>query len=1226
MNQEDWESLRQYCRDEQAFAQLQEKLSQQASTFTMGLDATANSPSKETSLITNSTATIQSIDVLKEHAHILELAHDSIMMFDLHSTISFWNRGAEEVYGWNRTEAIGQNIHTLLGTQFPIALEKIKQYLFLEGRWEGELIHSCRAGKQVIVASRWALKRDEWGNPLAILEINNDITRRKQMELELQRAHTELEARVERRTLELRQANRALQMEVLERRQAEEATRRAEAKYREIFENAIEGIFLTTPDGHYLSANPALARIYGYDSPAELIANLTDIQKQLYLNPTRRQEFIELMQSQGVVSAFESQVYRKDGSVIWISENARAVYTEAGELAYFEGTVEDITEQRRSQEAILRGEEALAKRERYLKALVEVQQGLLTLDNEEEIYRATLEPLSQSGGANRIYIFTSRSDEAGRSVMTLRAEWCAVGISPKVSPPLSTEPCNHPFREWEEHLRQGKPIMGTLSDFPEQQNWMQSQGILSILILPLFVRSQFFGFIGFDDCVTTHPWEDSEFALLQAAATALSLALERKYATDDLRQSEARYRTIVEDQTELICRFVPGYILTFVNDAYCRFMGRTREELLGISFLTLASEREHAKIRAHIEPLCAEKPVLTYERQFCLSNGRTGWVQWSNRVLLDDQGRVLEYQSTGQDITERKRSELQLQQQAERDRLLSTIALRIRQSLSLDEILNRTVAEVRQFLQTDRVLVYRFEGNEGKLLAHSVDLEWKLEDEMQLHQTWYQDANPVYTRGETRAIDDLQQPTAIDPPLATFLQSVRVKAVLVVPILQGEQMWGVVAVHQCSSIRQWQAFEIHFLEQLAAQVAIALFNAQRYERLEHLVRERTRELEQEKLISEAANRAKSEFLATMSHELRTPLNAILGLSQLLQRQIFGTLNAKQAEYVEHIHSSGEHLLLLINDILDLAKVEAGRETLSPKLLNLPELCRYCITLVQEQAYDRGLQLSSIIAPEVQTCFADERRLKQILLNLLSNAIKFTPAGRVTLMVEQRPDGIAFTVADTGIGILPEKLPLLFQPFSQLDSQLNRQYPGTGLGLALSRNLARLHGGDITVESVPNEGSRFTLFLPNYAGDSAYPWESLTDFQDCDICPISAPVGMGRILIVEDDDLSATLLQDYLRTVGHQVEHLPDSNAFIERVHSFQPNLILLDVQLSSQLTGLDLLTQLRAQPHLSSVPVVMVTASAMQGDRETFIAAGANDYLSKPISIGQLESILMRFL
>lgn len=229
--------------------------------------------------------------------------------------------------------------------------------------------------------------------------------------------------------------------------------------------------------------------------------------------------------------------------------------------------------------------------------------------------------------------------------------------------------------------------------------------------------------------------------------------------------------------------------------------------------------------------------------------------------------------------------------------------------------------------------------------------------------------------------------------------------------------------------------------------------------------------------SESASLAKSTFLATMSHELRTPLHAILGLSQVLQQEIFGALNAKQTEYLNHIHESGEYLLLLINDILDLAKIEAGRETLTLAEIAIAEFCQTCLTLVQEQAREHQLELSFQIEEGVVTWVADERRLRQMVLNLLSNAIKFTHAGSISLIVHSQAQGLAFTIADTGIGIAAEQLSQLFQPFCQLDSQLNRQFSGTGLGLALTRHLAQLHGGDVTVESTLGQGSRFTIYLP-----------------------------------------------------------------------------------------------------------------------------------------------------
>lgn len=249
------------------------------------------------------------------------------------------------------------------------------------------------------------------------------------------------------------------------------------------------------------------------------------------------------------------------------------------------------------------------------------------------------------------------------------------------------------------------------------------------------------------------------------------------------------------------------------------------------------------------------------------------------------------------------------------------------------------------------------------------------------------------------------------------------------------------------------------------------------ESIENHIVERS-ELEQKRLISEAANRAKTEFLSTMSHELRTPLTSILGFSNILQEQIFGSLNQKQHQYVTIIHSSGEHLLQLINDLLDLSKVEAGKEELHLETIQVEEICQICINTIQERANRKGLEVKLEISPDLTTCIADLRRLKQILFNLLSNAVNFTDTGSITLKVSQAKNGINFSVIDTGIGISEMDQAILFQPFQQLNNGLNRQYQGSGLGLVLSKKLAQLHGGDIMLESKVGQGSCFTLYLPH----------------------------------------------------------------------------------------------------------------------------------------------------
>jgi PAS domain S-box-containing protein len=1090
-----FKSLRQYCRDDAAFEEVKGIISnlEARSQHLENLLATAQQQSQEHSR------------QIVFQASLLNQVCNAVIATDMEGKIIYWNNYAKRLYQWQPEEVIGQNIFTVLMQENRQKLaRKILTITSRTNLWQGELILQRKDGSAFWADVTNTLIRDAQGNSIGFVGISVDITERKQAQelLEkqaealrqqaqlLDQAKDELETRVENRTRELAGAIAALKAEVIERKQTEEALQQAEAKYRSIFENAIEGIFQTTPDGRYLSANPSLARLYGYDSPEDLIASLTDVQHQLYVDPDRRAEFVRLIQTQGAVSAFEFQVYRKDGNILWISENAHAVYNVAGELLYFEGTVEDITEQRRAEIQL----QQQAERDRLLGAIaLRIRQ---SLDLSDILSRTVIE-VRQFLQTDRVLIY--RFDQAYSGVL----------VADSVAPEWSLEDAIKFHRTW---YRDGQAVyeqgqtyivddidkQGLTADFLELMHTLQ---VKAKLVVPIS-QEQLWGVIAVHQCSDTRQWQAFEINFLQQLAIQVAIAIQ--------------------------------------------------------------------------------------------------------------QAQLFE----------------QVQQQAQREQLLNQLSQALNSSLDPEHILQEIVTRTGECFAVDRALIFsidrqiqaRHEWRATEQVLSLLNFRAPLSEWPDL-----QDPDSDFNQRRAFHASDLSQQPSTETR-QQWIEKAQTRSVLSVPILIRDQLFGAITLHTTTDYRTFTDEEIRFLQRIADQAVIALYNAQSYEHLEQLVQERTQELEQEKLISEAANRAKSEFLATMSHELRTPLNAILGLSQLLERQIFGSLNDKQVEYINHIHNSGEHLLLLINDILDLAKVEAGREILTPTTLAVPDLCHYCLALVREQACDRGLQVVSQIDPAASTCFADERRLKQILLNLLSNAIKFTPAGSVSLIVKKQAEGITFSVVDTGIGIPAEKLPLLFRPFFQLDSQLNRQYSGTGLGLALSRNLARMHEGEITVESKVGEGSQFTLFLPDYPSQGLsgeFTRNRLTS------APHSSTQGFcraGRILLVEDDVRSALLLQDYLNATGHQVEYLDDGTSFLKQVRTFQPDLILMDMQLSDNLTGLDLLTQLRQEPDLSNIGVIMVTAMAMTGDRERFISAGANGYLSKPVNMVELEALLRKFL
>lgn len=375
---------------------------------------------------------------------------------------------------------------------------------------------------------------------------------------------------------------------------------------------------------------------------------------------------------------------------------------------------------------------------------------------------------------------------------------------------------------------------------------------------------------------------------------------------------------------------------------------------------------------------------------------------------------------------------------------------------------------------------------------------------------------------------------------------------------------------------------------------------------------------------ERASRAKDEFLASMSHELRTPLNGVLGMAEVLRSGIHGPLNERQQRCLQVVDEGGRHLLSLINDILDVAKIEAGRLVLQPEPCSVFGMCRASVAMVQTAAERKQIDLKIEVDPEATPVTADPRRLQQILFNLLSNAVKFTPSGgRVSLeaRVDREHREIRFTVSDTGPGIAAEDFRKLFKPFTQLDARLAREHGGTGLGLALVRHMTELHRGRVDVESEPGQGSRFTVALPwAPRADGPRSGTALRPIRPELSRPSPKPSGVAPVVVLVDDDpAAAEVLASYLGASGIRLEVAKTGPQGLEMVASVHPDVVLMDIQLPG-MDGLEVIRRLKAEGEGKGPRVIALTALAMTGDRERILAAGADDYLSKPVALQALEA------
>ena len=656
-----------------------------------------------------------------------------------------------------------------------------------------------------------------------------------------------------------------------------------------------------------------------------------------------------------------------------------------------------------------------------------------------------------------------------------------------------------------------------------------------------------------------HPGHDQPYQVY----TTLTDLTERKNNEEALYQSEARYQHILNAMMEG-CQIIDSdWRYVYVNETVAQ-QGRYRpEELLNHTMMEMYPGIEDSELFPILR-YCMEKRVpKRLDNRFTYADGTVGWFELS--IQPAPQGLFI----LSTNITERKQAEEAL---AELNRTLE------------QRIEERTI-EVQDLYDNAPAGYHSLDKEGNFLLVNQTELGWlgytreEMIGRMNVRQILTPESQMIFARNfaqfknngyltdlelDFRRKDGTKFPVSVN---ATAIYDA-----------DGQYLMSRTTVFNISERKQTEE------ELRAANIALA-----------------------------KAIRLKDEFLANMSHELRTPLNAILSFSESLTEGTYGPLTTRQSEVVRLIDESGRHLLDLISDVLDLSKIEAGKFELQPAPMTVEACCQASLQMIKQQAVSKRLRLSTAYMHETDSIYADERRLKQMLVNLLGNAVKFTPEGGVVGLdvVQLGQEAIRFTVWDSGIGIPHDKLAELFQPFVQLDSSLSRQYSGTGLGLAVVQRLAELHGGGVAVESEPGQGSRFSFTIPIHRAQFQLKSESKRSDGESQQ---NVNARTMRVLLVEDNEINRVVTQDYLVDKGYDVITALNGFEALEQARHHQPELILMDVQMPG-MDGLEAIRQLRTLPEFVTTPIIAVTALAMPGDRERCLEAGANEYLTKPISL-----------